>query len=101
MSRTLVGLLLVLIAFSSEVVADQVTLKNGDRVTGKIVTSDGTKVIVKSDLIGEVTILFASVETITTDAQLSLLSPLVARCRVSFRLQEPGRGSDQQRCDRS
>jgi hypothetical protein len=34
--------------------ADQVTLKNGDRVTGQIVKKDGDKLTVKSGLMGEV-----------------------------------------------
>src|SRR5271169_4757484 len=36
--------------------ADQVTLKNGDRVTGSIVKKDGNNLTVKSDLMGVVTI---------------------------------------------
>jgi len=33
--------------------ADEITLKNGDRVTGKIVKKDGDKVTIKSDLMGD------------------------------------------------
>jgi putative salt-induced outer membrane protein len=70
MSRLFGSLLFVGIAFLSAVRADQVTLKNGDRVTGKIVRSDGSNLVIKSDLLGEVTVALGSVETMTTDAQL-------------------------------
>lgn len=36
--------------------ADQVTLKNGDRITGKIVTSDAKTLTIKTDAMGEVKI---------------------------------------------
>jgi len=70
MSRLCLTLLIVVIAFSSEVLADQVTLKNGDRVTGKVLRSDGSNLVIKSDLLGELTVALASVETITTEGQL-------------------------------
>ena len=70
MNRSFLSLLILVIAFSSEVLADQVTLKNGDRVTGKVVSSDGTKLVMKSDLLGEVIVELSSVETITTERQL-------------------------------
>jgi hypothetical protein len=55
--------------------ADQVTLKNGDRVTGKIVKKDGDKVTVKTDLLGEVNIPWAAVTNITSDAPLVVVLP--------------------------
>jgi putative salt-induced outer membrane protein YdiY len=50
--------------------ADQVTLKNGDRLTGTIVKSDGTTLVLHTDAAGDVTIQFASIQDIKTDAQL-------------------------------
>jgi putative salt-induced outer membrane protein YdiY len=46
--------------------ADQVTLKNGDRVTGTIVKSDGKSLVVKTELMGEVALPWASVENVTS-----------------------------------
>jgi len=36
--------------------ADQVTLKNGDRLTGTIVKSDGTTLLLKTDSAGDVSL---------------------------------------------
>jgi len=41
--------------FAGSVMADQVTLKNGDRLTGTIVKSDGKTVLIKTEFAGEVT----------------------------------------------
>src|SRR5690349_16034595 len=45
---------LLLIACSAR--ADQVVLKNGDRLTGKIVSGDGKTLLLKSEFAGDVTI---------------------------------------------
>ena len=50
--------------------ADQITLKNGDRLTGKIVKSDGGKLVIKTQLVGDVTVDLAVVTNITTDEPL-------------------------------
>lgn len=57
----------LLLALASQTPADQITLKNGDRVTGKIVKSDGSKLLVTTDLLGDVSVDLASVTNITTD----------------------------------
>ena len=48
--------------------ADQVTLKNGDQVTGAIVKKDGKILTVKSDFFGTVTVPWDQVETIHQSA---------------------------------
>lgn len=50
--------------------ADQLQLKNGDRLTGSVVRSDGKTVLVKTDLIGEVTVALADITNLTTDKPL-------------------------------
>jgi len=62
--------LIPLFALSSALFADQVTLKNGDRLTGTIVKSDGTTLVLHTDAAGDVTIQFATIQEIKTDAQL-------------------------------
>src|SRR4030095_10146171 len=63
--------LLILLASSfSEALADQITLKNGDRVRGTIIRADGKSIIFKSDLIGEITVGLDNVSTITTEKPL-------------------------------
>ncbi len=55
--------------------ADQVNLKNGDRVTGKILKKDGASLIIKSDLFGTVTIPWESIIQVTSDEPLTIVLP--------------------------
>jgi putative salt-induced outer membrane protein len=50
--------------------ADQITLKNGDHLTGKVVKSDGKTLVLHTEFAGDVTIQFAAIEQITTDQEL-------------------------------
>ena len=50
--------------------ADQITLKNGDRLTGTVVKGDGKTVVLHTDAAGDVTIQFAAIQDIKTDKQL-------------------------------
>lgn len=52
--------------------ADQVTLKNGDRLSGNILKYDGKNLILKSDLAGEVTIPWENVTTVTSTQPLNV-----------------------------
>ena len=53
--------------------ADQITMNNGDRLTGAIVKSDGKTLTVKSDLAGVVGIPWASVQTISSTTPLNIV----------------------------
>jgi len=55
--------------------ADQVNLKNGDRVTGKIQKKDGANLIIKSDLFGLATIPWDAVTQVTSDEPLTVVLP--------------------------
>jgi putative salt-induced outer membrane protein YdiY len=62
---------LLVFAFAvSNSFADQVTLKNGDRLTGKIVKGDGKSIVLHTDAAGDVTLPFSSIQEITTDQPL-------------------------------
>ena len=50
--------------------ADQITLKNGDRVTGNVVKGDGKTLVVHTDAAGDVTIQFSAIQEIKTDQEL-------------------------------
>src|SRR5215475_14413109 len=50
--------------------ADQITLKNGDRMSGTIVKSDGKTLVLHTDYAGDVTLKFDSISRIQSDAQL-------------------------------
>jgi len=69
MRRTLLGALFVLASAS----ADQLTLKNGDRVTGAIVKKDDKSITIKSDAFGVITAPWDQVASITTDKPLTVV----------------------------
>src|SRR4051794_32288353 len=54
--------------------ADQISLVNGDRVTGKVIKKEADSVTVKSDLIGEVTLKWKDVAAISTDAPVTVVT---------------------------
>lgn len=64
-----------LFMLGSALLADQVTLKNGDRVTGKIVKKDGGDLVVATELMGTVTIPWASVTDVKSDQDLNVVLP--------------------------
>jgi len=53
--------------------ADQVTLKNGDKISGQIIKKDGDKLTLKSEFLGEVTIPWEAVTGITSDQPLAVV----------------------------
>lgn len=59
-----------LFIISSTLFADQVTLKNGDRLTGTVVKSDGKTLVLHTDAAGDVTLKFDTIQEIKTDEQL-------------------------------
>jgi putative salt-induced outer membrane protein len=54
--------------------ADQVTLKNGDRLTGSIQNSDADKLTLKTEYADSVTIKWSAIERVTADAPLYVTS---------------------------
>jgi putative salt-induced outer membrane protein len=70
--RPLIHLLLAAL-FASSLLADTVTLKNGDRITGKILKTDGKVVLVKTDYAGEVKIDLAAIVSLASDAPLNVV----------------------------
>lgn len=61
-----------LVLLSAPLFADQVIL-DGDRVTGKVTKKDGDSVTLTSDLMGAVTIKWAHVKSIVTDAPVTVV----------------------------
>jgi putative salt-induced outer membrane protein YdiY len=62
--------LIAILGLSSALLADQVTLKNGDRLTGTVVKSDGKTLVLHTEATGDVTIQFAAIQEIKTDREL-------------------------------
>lgn len=66
---SLVVLCLAALSWSSAF-ADQIVLKNGDRLTGTIEKSDDTSLVIKSEFAGEVTVQWGAIQQITSDQPL-------------------------------
>jgi len=58
---------------STRKLADQITLKNGDRVTGAIVKKDGKTLTIKTESLGTVAVPWEQVVTIQSDAPLNVV----------------------------
>ncbi|HKZ04649.1 MAG TPA: DUF481 domain-containing protein [Methylomirabilota bacterium] len=52
--------------------ADEVLLLNGDRLTGKIVSATGGKLVLKTEAAGEITIDMSKVKTFSTDEPITV-----------------------------
>jgi putative salt-induced outer membrane protein YdiY len=55
---------------TGSLLADQITLKNGDRLTGKVVKSDGKTLVLHTDAAGDVTLKFDAIDQISTEQEL-------------------------------
>jgi len=64
-----------LLLFGPALFADQVTLKNGDVITGTIVKKDGGKLTLKSDILGEVTMPWDAVTSIKSEKPVYVVLP--------------------------
>jgi hypothetical protein len=71
--KRLASVLLAVLVAAPVILADQVVLDNGDRVTGKITKKDGDAVSIKSDLMGDVTIKWAHVKSVSTDQPVTVV----------------------------
>ncbi|HEV2176047.1 MAG TPA: DUF481 domain-containing protein [Terriglobia bacterium] len=72
--RILVLLITCFFASSLSLTADQLTLKNGDHLTGSIVSSDAKTLTLKTDYAGAVVIQWSTVEEITSSNPVYLTS---------------------------
>jgi putative salt-induced outer membrane protein YdiY len=65
----LVGILLLL---TIPALADQIVLKNGDRLTGSITKSDGKELVIKTEYAGDVTVKFDAIQSLTSTGDLNV-----------------------------
>jgi hypothetical protein len=73
LSRLTVSCILALVTTGAW--PDQITLKNGDRVTGAIVKKEGARLTVKSTLMGQIAVPWDQVSEIKSDAPLNVVLP--------------------------
>jgi len=66
-----VSFLFLLLAIPA--LADQVALKNGDRLTGSISKADGKELVIKTDYAGDVTVKFDAIQGITSAGDLHVV----------------------------
>jgi putative salt-induced outer membrane protein YdiY len=62
--------LIVFLGLTSALFADQITLKNGDHLSGTIVKSDGKTLVLHTDYAGDVTVDFKAITQVTSDKDL-------------------------------
>jgi putative salt-induced outer membrane protein len=62
--------LILLVGLAPAALADQITLKNGDHLSGTIVKSDGKTLVLHTEFAGDVTLQFAAITQITADKPL-------------------------------
>jgi hypothetical protein len=62
-----IALLASLVLAATPALADEVIFLNGDRLTGRIVSATGGKLILRTDAAGEITIDLSKVKTFSTD----------------------------------
>ncbi len=67
--KFMVGLIMLL---AIPALADQIVLKNGDRLTGSITKSDGKELVLKTDFAGNITIKFDAIQSITSAGDLNV-----------------------------
>lgn len=71
MHKKLVVTVLLLMMIPSAF-ADQIVLKNGDRLTGSITKSDGKQLVIKTDYAGDVTVKFDAIQSLTSTGDLNV-----------------------------
>jgi hypothetical protein len=73
-TRRIISLIILFLATGATVAtADQVVLKNGDRITGTIQTADGGKLTILSPIAGTITVSLSDVKTFFTDEPIKIV----------------------------
>ncbi len=73
--RLMFGRASLVLSIAAVLCADQVTLKNGDKITGSIVKKDGNTLTLKSEFLGEVTMPWNSITAVSSDNPLYVVIP--------------------------
>jgi len=66
------SVVILLLLWAIPALADQIVLKNGDRLTGSIAKSDGKVLVIKTDYAGDVTVKFDAIQSITSAGDLNV-----------------------------
>ncbi|MBU4010188.1 MAG: hypothetical protein KJ882_05430, partial [Proteobacteria bacterium] len=71
--RILTIMVLIILFIPFNVFADEIRLKNGDHITGKIIKLDAEKMTFKTSYAGELSIVFKEITGIRTDAPIDVI----------------------------
>jgi putative salt-induced outer membrane protein YdiY len=69
----MIALLGYLMLNSAMVLADEIHLKNGDRISGKIIHMEERKLLIKTDYAGEITISWQQIESLSSDEKIKVV----------------------------
>jgi putative salt-induced outer membrane protein YdiY len=72
LSKRFTLLMVVTLLLGVGTFADQITLKNGDRITGTIMNSDKKTLVIKTEAAGDVTVQWAAIEGISSAQPLHI-----------------------------
>src|SRR5437762_13930808 len=72
MNRTFLVGSIVLLVFTSLALSDEIQFINGDRLTGKIKSAADGKILITTDVAGDVTVDMAKVKTFTTTEPIEM-----------------------------
>lgn len=65
---------LIAALITTAALADTITLKNGDHITGTVVSSDGKEVVFKTDFAGEIKVQVSTIQSLSSDKTLYVVS---------------------------
>lgn len=82
------GALITALLLSGGLTADQIVLKDGDRVTGAIVKKEGGKLTIDSKHFGMITVDWADVESIQSDKALTVVLRQEGPVKAAIRTEE-------------
>lgn len=80
--------LLLISLFAIPAFADQIVMKNGDKLSGSITKSDGKTLVLKTDYAGDLTIKFDAIQSLSSTGDLNVTAgarPKWARLRPKAR----------------
>lgn len=76
--------------FTAAAVADEVILKNGDRITGEVIKLEAGRLTIKTPYADDVSIRWEDVDTLSTDEPVSVRVDSQSRVQARIRAAEPG-----------
>lgn len=62
----------IFLGSASVALADQIILKNGDKITGTIVKKDGDSIVIKTESAGLITVIWSAVEKVVSETKLNV-----------------------------